>query len=1140
MNKKFKTLAVIVMVLSILTSLSFTTLAAEATDESPLTFELNEDGASYTVAGCDTNATGLVDVPETYNGLPVTSIGAFAFGERHKIESINLPTQIETIGLQAFVECLNLTSITIGNNPNGVGEKYFVIDGVLFSKEDTYPANNGFEYNFDYNTLVYYPSAKSSTTYTIPTNTMAIGPFAFTCTSNLNTVIIPSTVQNFYLSSFHNYPIYPMAATTFVFQHDTFPRDVDHAFCYLPEGSKIIVKNESLHNEFTTNYGSYFLETSSTPTTIEVASIPSTALELNAAEISLELNETSVIIPTQQPVVNTDSITFTSSDENVVSLDKFTSTFVSNDATIVTEYGPTGRITANGLGTAIITVKSGSITKTVTVTVTCSHKNTETVEAKTATCTEDGYTAGVRCVDCGASVSGYEKIAATGHNTTLNVTWKPDCINKGSGNYVCTICNTKISTASIPALGHSTEWIVIKEATCSTDGQEVEYCSRCGRQLSYRAIAKTNNCTFTEWVTDTQSTCNQQGVQHRTCTQCGKVETTENPATSKHQYSDWTIDTQPTCTTNGSKSRYCTVCGYRSEVTTINALGHTTSLINAKNATCTADGYTGDTYCSTCKQTITKGSAIAKLGHAYNSGVVTAQPSCANTGVKTFTCTRCNGTKTEAIAKVAHKAVTLNAVAPTCTQAGLTQGSKCSVCNTVLTAQQTIAATGHKTSVINAKAATCTAEGYTGDTQCTVCKAITAKGSVIAKTAHKTTVVGATQATLVADGYTGDTQCTVCKTVTAKGSVIPKLVLNAPVISSAKATTNGIEITWTSVPHAAQYKVYRKTYNASTKKWDSKWKKLKTITGTEYVDGTVVLGTKYKYLIKAVNGDVTKNSEATSALKYNVKPTVKIKNTASGVKVTWTKAANATGYTVYRSQYSNGKWSSWKNMGTAKAEKSAWTDKSAKSGVTYRYTVRACYNKVKSSYTASNTVVFLTQPTVKIANASTGIKVSWNKVSGATGYTVYRSQYANGAWTKWQSMGTAKANKKSWVDKSVVSDGVYKYTVRAVNGSQKSSYKGTGALTFLAQPTVKAAKASNGIKVTWNSIAGAQSYKVYRAQYNTSTKKWSGWKAISTANASQTVWTDTSAKSGVTYRYTVRAVDGNCMSSYAASNNVKR
>lgn len=74
----------------------------------------------------------------------------------------------------------------------------------------------------------------------------------------------------------------------------------------------------------------------------------------------------------------------------------------------------------------------------------------------------------------------------------------------------------------------------------------------------------------------------------------------------------------------------------------------------------------------------------------------------------------------------------------------------------------------------------------------------------------------------------------------------------------------------------------------------------------------------------------------------------------TGIKVSWTKVDGAKNYIVYRSVLGeDGKWSSWKNMGTAKETKSSWIDKSAVEDVVYSYTVRAVNGKIKSAYVAS-------------------------------------------------------------------------------------------------------------------------------------------------------------------------------------------
>ena len=386
----------------------------------------------------------------------------------------------------------------------------------------------------------------------------------------------------------------------------------------------------------------------------------------------------------------------------------------------------------------------------------------------------------------------------------------------------------------------------------------------------------------------------------------------------------------------------------------------------------------------------------------------------------------------------------------------------------------------------------------------------------------------------VATGYANDASITFAPAVTSLAT--PKVAI--------KNSAKGIAVSWNEIEGAESYIVYRSVYNASTKKW-SKWGAIKTgVTAVSYIDTTVKLGITYKYTVRAVNGDVKSSYVGSEALKYNVVPTVKIANTATGVKVAWSTAANATGYTVYRSQYNDKtkKWSGWKNMGTAKANKTAWVDKSVVSGTYYKYTVRAVNGKILSSYKASGSLLFLAQPTVKFANASAGVKVAWSKVKGATGYTVYRSELVDGKWTKWSNRGTAKADKSSWVDKKVESGVTYKYTVRAINGKVMSSYTDTKGLLYLAQPTVIVKAVTNGINVAWSQCEGATGYAVYRSQYNAKTKKWTKWQGMGTAKADRSNWTDKKATKGVTYKYTVRAVnaDTGSKSTYVASKSVKR
>lgn len=107
--------------------------------------------------------------------------------------------------------------------------------------------------------------------------------------------------------------------------------------------------------------------------------------------------------------------------------------------------------------------------------------------------------------------------------------------------------------------------------------------------------------------------------------------------------------------------------------------------------------------------------------HTWNDGDVTKEATCEEDGVKTFTCTECGETKTEAIAATGHTEETVEGKAATCTEAGLTDGKKCSVCGKTLEEQEEIPALGHEEEIIPGKAATCAETGLTEGKKCSRC-----------------------------------------------------------------------------------------------------------------------------------------------------------------------------------------------------------------------------------------------------------------------------------------------------------------------------------------------------------------------------------------------------------------------------------
>lgn len=148
----------------------------------------------------------------------------------------------------------------------------------------------------------------------------------------------------------------------------------------------------------------------------------------------------------------------------------------------------------------------------------------------------------------------------------------------------------------------------------------------------------------------------------------------------------------------------------------------------------------------------------------YNaSGKKVTQISATETGDKVFTAKWSD----------AHTVVTNPAVAATCTTAGKTTGSHCSVCNKVITAQTTVAAKGHTKVTIPAVAATCTKTGLTAGVKCSICNTVITKQTTVAAKGHTEVIDKAVAPTCTATGLTEGKHCSVCNTVTTAQTTVP-------------------------------------------------------------------------------------------------------------------------------------------------------------------------------------------------------------------------------------------------------------------------------------------------------------------------------------------------------------------------------
>ena len=258
--------------------------------------------------------------------------------------------------------------------------------------------------------------------------------------------------------------------------------------------------------------------------------------------------------------------------------------------------------------------------------------------------------------------------------------------------------------------------VITKQPTCTSEGTKTKTCTQCGATVT-ETIAKTSHKYV---ATVVAPTCTTNGYTLHKCSVCGTSYKDSTTKATGHSYGNSVVTKQPTCTAEGTKTKTCTKCNATVTETIAKTSHKYVDTVIAP--TCTTDGYTLHK-CSVCG-TSYKDNTTKATGHSYGNSVVTKQPTCTSVGTAIKTCTKCNATVTEKLPAKGHTAVTDKGYPATCTTAGKTDGSHCSVCNTVIKAQTVINATGHKSSGwIVDKAASIGVKG-SKHKECTVCKKV--------------------------------------------------------------------------------------------------------------------------------------------------------------------------------------------------------------------------------------------------------------------------------------------------------------------------------------------------------------------------------------------------------------------------------
>lgn len=673
----------------------------------------------------------------------VTNIGSHAFFACTSIANITIPNSVSGIDSYAFASCASLASLTIPSSVTDIGKHAFssctALERIIVDEDNTNYCSdeNGVLFNKDKTKLIKYPIGNARTSYVIPDSVTSIEIYAFANGTSLTSVIIGDSVTNIGVCAFEH------CASLISITIGNSVTSIDpSAFRDCTALKTVFIGNSVTSIEFSAFYNCTSLISIAIPDSVtsigmyafkHCESLTSVTFGENSQLTNIDSSAfsnckslISITIPDGVTSIGDDAFEYCESLTSVTIPDSVTSigdlAFFSCDSlTHIGYYGSEEKFSEISI----------SLGNNCLLDAPYIHYNFDpdtdiiTLEAKAATCTEDGRTESRYCIDCQCYLEG-EVIEATGHDYTLTERVAGTCTAAPYEVYTCSACGDSYIKEGKIEDGHKLAVEVIAP-TCTEKGYTKEVCTVCGETMiseftsplghsyiithsadyceAHGSITyECKNCDYTETVasdpenlvTETvvvEPTCTKSGTKSEICTLCGATVSTEITSPLSHEYAEeFTIDLETTCTTEGRKSQHCTRCDVKRAVTTIEATGHqNTGIINAADATCTNNGYTGDTYCSDCKTVIATGESLSKLSHHYVT--VVTEPTCTSKGFTTHTCTACGDSYTDTeTAMISHSYSSV--VTPvTCTLNGYTTHT-CIVCSHSYTSD-TVMSTGH-------------------------------------------------------------------------------------------------------------------------------------------------------------------------------------------------------------------------------------------------------------------------------------------------------------------------------------------------------------------------------------------------------------------------------------------------------------
>ncbi|MDR0706714.1 MAG: fibronectin type III domain-containing protein [Treponema sp.] len=341
-------------------------------------------------------------------------------------------------------------------------------------------------------------------------------------------------------------------------------------------------------------------------------------------------------------------------------------------------------------------------------------------------------------------------------------------------------------------------------------------------------------------------------------------------------------------------------------------------------------------------------------------------------------------------------------------------------------------------------------------------------------------------------------------------------------VTATALESGGIRVSWNSVSDATGYRVIRSGSENGT------YVQVGWAESASYTDKEVSGGTTYYYHVMAVNeGGDSPLSSIVSATAVMIAPAnvTAVAQSTSGILVSWDSVSGAASYKVYRGGSADGEYTL-----AGSPTEPAYTDTELSMGTTYYYKVSAVTSGGEGPLSSAvSTATSVPGAPVNVTAATqwtSGIQVSWDSVSDATGYKVYRSGSADGEYTL---AGSPTAT--SYLDTELSMGTTYYYKVSAVTSGGEGPLSSSASATTRSLPApanvTAAAPPSNSISsilVSWDSVSGAASYKVYRGGSADGEYTLAGSLEATSYTATES-YTDTELSMGTTYYYKVSAVD---------------